>query len=132
MTTFLEQYQIEIEKKLQTIDLWLKKNASPFSPQTVGRLLHLSTHEVRHIMETHEIHTLNQDTFFQIMQYGSSPICGYFSRQLNCGFPTYYTVEQISYLYNLDYFAVKKAAKTMGVTLFSTAMLKPLFAEIIL
>ena len=130
MTTFLEQYKILIEQKLQTIDLWLRKEASPFCPKRVGSLLELSTDEISSIMKRENITTLNHFTFFQIMKNGSSSLCGYFSRQLKCGFPTYYTLEQLSYIYNIDYFALEKAAETMGVTLFSATMLKPLFEQV--
>jgi len=130
MTTFLKKYNTDIEKNLQTIDLWLRTETPPFCPKSTGTLLGISTEEVLIIMKNKTIDTLNHFTFFLVMESGSSTLCGYFSRQLECGFPTYYTIAQISYIYNLDYFAVEKAAETMAVTLFSTAMLKPLFSQI--
>ena len=65
--------------------------------------------------------------WYIIMKKGSSPVCQMFARELKCGTPHFYSVENISYIYNLDIMTVMDAAKKMGVNFFTSAMKKHLF-----
>lgn len=127
MKTYLDQYQQQIEPKLHAIDLFIKTNPPPYSLSETARLLHLSEQEVEKIMQEENFDSICQHNFFTIMQKGSSPICQIFARELKCGTPRVYSVEHISYIYNLNIFDVIDAAKKMGVSTFTTSMTKHLF-----
>ncbi len=127
MKTYLEQYQKQIEPQLHAIDLFIKTNNPPYALKESAKILGLSEHEVQKIMKEENISYICRHSFFIIMNKGSSPVCQIFARELKCGTPHVYSVENISYIYDLNILDVMDAAKKMGVTTFTTPMTKNLF-----
>ncbi len=130
MKTFMDQYKKQIEPQINAIDLFLKTETPPYSPKKSAQILHISNQELEHIMAEEGISVITHQSFFQIMKKGSSSICRMFARELECGIPRFYSVENISYIYNLDVSAVIHASQKIGLNYFSEPMLKTLFQYI--
>jgi len=130
MKTFMDQYIEQIEPKLKAIDLFLKTEMPPYCPKKTAKLLHISKDELETIMTEEHISNITTQTLFQIMKKGSSSICRMFARELERGIPRFYSVEDISYIYNLDICSVIDASKEMGLSCFTEPMLKTLFQHI--
>lgn len=130
MKTYKDQYEAQIEPQLQQIDIFLKTKKPPYSIENTAKLLHISPQEIKKIMTEENISKIDKNTFFIIMKKGSSPICRLFCRELFCGTPKYYTVEAISYIYNIDVTVVLKASQKMGINQFSKDNIKSLFCLI--
>ena len=130
MITFMEQYKKQIEPRINAIDLFIKTETPPYDIKKTARLLQIPVRELRQIMKQEQLDTIDRNAFFHIMKNGTSPICRLFARELNCGLPSFYTAENISYIYNLDISTVLSAAKEMGVNHFSRSMVSILFQHI--
>ncbi len=130
MKTYKDQYEAQIEPQLQQIDIFLKTKRPPYSIDSTAKLLHISAQEVKKIMKEESLSKIDRQSFFMIMKKGSSTICHLFSRELFCGTPKYYTVEAISYIYNIDVAVVLEASQKMGMSQFSPESMKTLFCFI--
>ncbi|WP_304507177.1 hypothetical protein [Anaerotignum sp.] len=130
MQTFLEFYQREIQPKIAAIDVFLKTEPQPYDQEQVSNLLCLSTTELLELMEREKIAIITKGMFLHLMQIGSSPLCKMFRREVSCGMSAVYSLQEISYIYDLAQKDVEEAADKIGKSQFSSAELPSLFGEI--
>jgi len=130
MQTFLEFYQREIQPKIAAIDIFLKTELQPYELGQVADLLCLSTTELSKIMEQEKFAIITKGTFLHLMQISPSPLCKMFRREVSRGMSAEYSLQEISYIYDLKLKDVEVAAEKVGKSRFSTAELPLLFGEI--
>lgn len=130
MQTFLEFYQREIQPKIGAIDVFLKTESQPYEQGQVSDLLCLSITEVSELLEREKIAIITKGTFLHLMQIGSSPLCKMFRREVSSGMSVAYSLQEISYIYDLALKDVEEAAEKIGKFEFSSAELPLLFGEI--
>ncbi len=128
--TFMDQYQEKIEPAIKAIDLFIKTESPPYNLSKAACLMQIPFSELKQIMRDEKIATLDKNSFFQIMEKGSAPICRMFARELKCGIPQYYTAENISYIYDLDISKVLDASERIGVYCYSKYTIPILFRNI--
>lgn len=127
MKTYLDHYQETIEPQLKKIDLFIKTQETPYPLDKVAELLQISKNELETIMSEEQITSICNLNFFIVMKKGSSAVCQMFARELNCGTPHLYTIENISYIYNLEISKVVDASQKMGIKFFTSSLKKHLF-----
>lgn len=128
--TFLQIYQKNIEEKLQKIDLFLKVSPKKLNIHNTSELLNISEEEVKDIMLKNDISSINPASFFIIMVQGSSYICGLLRRELQRGSKTIYSIEDISYIYQLNPQKVIDAKKESNIDEITSENIKTLFEYI--
>lgn len=127
---FLEAYKNEIAPKLKEIDILLKSSEYPLAVEEVSKVLCITEKEVLSIMCDENINEINKLTFFQIMAKGNSYICKLFSRELECGSPYFYSVEDIAYIYNIDKKLIDNACNFLGISKITSNILPLIFVQI--
>ncbi|PKM94072.1 MAG: hypothetical protein CVU84_11470 [Firmicutes bacterium HGW-Firmicutes-1] len=133
MSTYLDYYNENFAPSLKAIDLFLKtKTASSFSIDVVSELLDLSADEIKSLMKGIGIDILDRVSFFTIMQYGSSPVCRLFSRELQRKLPTSYSFQDVSYIYQIPYDQIVEAAQKADISVITNQNIHTLFSNIIL
>lgn len=133
MATYLDYYNEQISPTLRAIDLFLKTETSKtINIETVGELLDLSHDEICSLMKTFEISTIDKVSFFTIMLYGSSQICKFFAREVQRKSPYFYSFYDISYIYQIPYDVIVKAAEKSNLTHITNNNLHKLFSYITL
>ncbi|MDD3394716.1 MAG: hypothetical protein EOM28_11150 [Clostridia bacterium] len=130
MQTFLEYYQREIQPKIAAIDIYLKTELQPYPKAEVSKLLCLSTTELTTILEQEKLAIITKGTFLHLMQIAPSPFCKMFRREVSHGMSASYSVQEISYIYDLARKDVEAAAEKLGKSCFSPSELPLLFGEI--
>ncbi|MCL2350825.1 MAG: hypothetical protein FWC67_05030 [Defluviitaleaceae bacterium] len=126
MHTFLEEYQTNIAPRIADIDVFLKTAEYPLDAYCVADLLDLDVREVLR----HDGHVADARSFINIMQSGSSWICRMYQRELERESPPTYTSDDIAYIYNLDYDAVKNACKKLKIKEVTAFTMPLVFAKI--
>ncbi len=130
MQTFLEFYKREIQPRIEAIDIFLKSEQQPYDMGQVAELLCLSATELTDILEQEKLAIITKGTFLHLMQIAPSPFCKMFRREVSRGMSNTYTVQEISYIYDLAPKDVEVAAEKIGKKCFSSAELPLLFGEI--
>jgi predicted transcriptional regulator of viral defense system len=116
MTTYLEYYNTNLSPKLQEIDLFLKtEEDNIIDINDVSKLLEITKSEIKEIMSVNGLNNITKHSFFIIMLNGSSDICKLFARELQVSIPDYYSISDISYIYQLPYESVLEAAKQASI-----------------
>lgn len=128
--SFLDVYQSEIAPKLKEIDITIKTLDKPLSKSVVCRILQISKDELNKIMEHNNIKKINRLSFFTIMQNGTSDICKFYKREVECGSPYTYKREKIAYIYNLKIEDVNCACEKLGIVEATPFTLPILFSQI--
>lgn len=128
--TFLQIYERNIEEKLQKIDLFLKISPKKLNIHTTSELLNIKEEEIKDIMLKNNIETINPASFFMIMVQGSSYICGLLKRQLERGCTTTYSIEDISYIYQLNSKKIECAMQKSNIANITSENIKILFEHI--
>jgi hypothetical protein len=129
--TYLDFYEKIYSKKLQEIDLFLKTSEwENYTHEQVSCLLDLNEKEVCKIMTTYNIESIDQKTFFIIMEHGSSEICKLFSREVERKLPIFYSLDDISYIYNIPYEALARAAYKANLSNITSKNIPTLFSYI--
>lgn len=132
MQTFLEYYQREIQPKIAAIDIYLKTESQPYSEAEISKLLCLSITELTTILEQEKLAIITKGTLLHLMQIAPSPFCKMFHREVSHGMSASYSVQEISYIYDLAQKDVEAAAEKLGKSCFSPSELFLLFGEIII
>lgn len=127
--TYLDHYENYIQPELEKIDVFIKAE-DPITINSISNLLDLSYYEIHNILEEHSITELNKVNFFLIMKEGSSPICQLFNREIERGCLDHYSIEDISYIYNIPYEKVANAAQELDLYDISSSHIKELLAYI--
>ena len=130
--TFLSVYQSSIAPRISELDIFLKTEEEPYDISDTARLLNITNGEINTIMSVHNIEEINRSTFPVIMKNCSSEFCRMFKRMLECGIPSKYFPEQISYIYNIDIEKVSDAFKKLNISIVYSDRLEELFENIIL
>ncbi|WP_058486594.1 hypothetical protein [Defluviitalea phaphyphila] len=128
--TFLQIYETNIEEKLKKIDLFLKSSPDQLNIHITSELLNIKEEEIKNIMLKNNIDVINPASFFIIMVEGNSYICGLLQRQLKTGSKTTYSIEDISYIYQLNPEKVKIACKKSNIDKITSNNIKKLFEYI--
>lgn len=133
MTTYLDYYNEYIAPSLKAIDLFLKTHMNEKITIDVAMdLLDLSYDEVQDLMSKFHMDSIDQVSFFKIMQNGSSSICKLFSREVQRKLPHFYSFFDISYIYQIPYERVVEAAMFVGITSITNQNIHDLFSAIII
>jgi len=127
---YLTDYQRNIIPRLKNIDLFLKTKPSPYTKKDTIKLLQISNLELEELMAKNNIKEINSETFMILMKNGSDELCRIFKRELECGLTTYYSPEQVSYIYNIDIDIILNAYAQMGVTKLHHGLLETLFSKV--
>ncbi|WP_352400568.1 hypothetical protein [Anaerotignum sp.] len=130
MQTFLEFYKREIQPRIEAIDIFLKSEPQPYEMGQVAELLCLTAPELTKMLEQEKLAIITKGTFLHLMQIAPSPFCKMFRREVSCGMSNTYTLQEISYIYDLAPKDVEVAAEKIGKDRFSSAELPLLFGEI--
>jgi hypothetical protein len=131
MSTYLEYYNENIAPSLQAIDLFLKTTEEKqVDIKKISELLDLSTKEIETLMRAIGISYIDKVSFFTIMQYGSSPICKLFARELQRKLPLFYSFHDISYIYQIPYETIVEAAKKANLSDITNENIHTLFSNI--
>lgn len=131
MNTYLEYYNTNLSPKLQEIDLLLKtQEDDTIDMDIVSKLLEISNSEIEEIMINNGIIEITKHSFFIIMINGSSDICKLFARELQVNIPDYYSLTDISYIYQLPYESVLEASKQASLKNITSKNINKLFAYI--
>ena len=116
MENYKEWYNREMLPWFKKIDLFIKTSEQgSFDTGEVAELLELSPEELADVMAYNEIYRITPVNFFDIMQSGSSEVCGFFRREVQVGSPEKYSPEEIAYIYKLDLSEIKKAARELNL-----------------
>lgn len=132
MQTFLQFYEQEIQPPIRAIDIFLKTETQPYNHQQVADLLCVSKAQLLEIMQQEKLAIITKGTFFHIMQSLPSFFCKMFCREISCGVTSAYSLQEISYIYDLEPKAVEVAAKKIGKFQFFSAELPMIFEEIMI
>lgn len=127
--TYLQHYDETIRPQLEDIDIFIRSKV-PFTTSHIADLLQLNEGEIHSIVKNEAIHQLNAVTFFSIMRAGSSPICSLFRRELERGYHDVYTLDDISYIYNIPMEDLKDASKNFNQNFYNRGTLNQLFSNI--
>ena len=130
MQTFLDYYHQEIQPQIVAIDLFLKTEDPPYSHEIAAELLEIPFAQWEEILAEEKISFLTKGVFFHMMEKGHSPLCGMFRRAVELRLPELYTLQMISYIFDLPISAVQKAAQELGRKTFTEQMLPELFSKI--
>jgi len=129
-TTFLDLYQKNVAPKLEKIDLFLKTEPEHLNMESTAQLLHITKEEVSQIMLQEDIPSITPATFFIIMYHGSSDICKLLRREWERKSPQEYSIEDISYIYNLPKHQIHSAVEFLGVESITAENIHFLFSYI--
>lgn len=127
---FLESYLNEVSPKLKEIDILIKTCDGELSIYETSQALEITDDEVKSIMNCNNIKKITKNTFFTIMSNGSSYICKLYSREKKCGSPLFYTPDNISYIYDIDYSLVKSAFQKLNMKEATSFTISEIFANI--
>ena len=130
--TFLSVYQSSIAPRISELDIFLKTEEEPYDISDTARLLNITNGEINTIMSVHNIEEINRSTLPLIMKNCPDEFCRMFKRMLECGIPSKYFSEQISYIYNIDIEKVSDAFKKLNISFIPANRLEELFENIIL
>ncbi|WP_105619129.1 hypothetical protein [Vallitalea okinawensis] len=127
--TYLQHYEEMIEPQLQQIDVFIKAQ-DPITVNSLAQLLSISELEIHSIVSEENITQLNKMTFFMIMKKGSSPICKLFNRELERKTFNNYSIEDVSYIYDIPVNKVLEASNTIETDIFNSSNIRTLFSYI--
>ena len=130
LMSFDKIYLNIIRPKLETLDIFLKENTSPFHVYEVANILEIEPDEVLTLMNTLQITALDANNIFKIILNGSSKICQLISRQWKYTQTSLYTPEMIAEIYMLNIHKVKSAFAELGIELVSDLELLEVFKRI--
>lgn len=128
--TLLEVYQNLIAPKLKEIDLFLKTGDDYITSAQAAQILDESEKEIIDIMANLNIGKIDKKSFIRIMEKGSSPICGFFRRELACGSPYVYSRQDIAYIYKLDIKQLNLACDSLHIKEITPYTLPKVFSHI--
>ena len=117
LISFDKIYINSICSKLESIDIFLKENTSPFHVYEVANILEIEPSELSDLMHTLQITTIAYDDFFTIILNASSELCKLVARQWKYAKLDTYTPEIIAEIYMLDIHKVKSAFAELSVDL---------------
>lgn len=129
-SNFLEFYESSISPKLCEIDLFIKTSDTTMDPFNVAEILYITHKELAKIMISNNITEITVNNFFDIMSSGSSYICKLFCREKECGSPYTYTIEQISYIYDLDIKTITNICTKLNINKITNYSLPLIFSQI--
>ncbi|WP_317855804.1 hypothetical protein [Chakrabartyella piscis] len=130
MQTYLEQYDTFIAPKLQELDLFLKTTEPPYAVGDIAICLDSSDEEIQSLLQKFGFGLPTKGVFLYLIQLVKSPICKLIQREIACGMPPTYTIEEISYIYDLEIEKVQVAAQNIGKETFTKKDLVHLFSYI--
>lgn len=130
MQTYLERYDTLIAPKLQELDLFLKTTEPPYAVDDIAICLDSSAEEIQGLLRQLGVGLPTKGVFLYLMQLVKSPICTLLQRELACGMPPTYSIEEIAYIYDLELEKVAEAAKKLGMEHFTKRELPKLFSQI--
>lgn len=129
LKTYLDIYNENIAPILKEIDIFIRSDEA-ITMDHVTELLQISKNEIYSILSEQQLFALNKMNFFVIMRDGSSQICSLFRRELERNNPTYYSIDDISYIYDIPYELVHNAYITSSMDRITSQNIKELFSNI--
>jgi len=130
MFSYLEYYAYCIRPRLKEIDLFVKTSKRSISISDAASILMLNSQEVIGIMKKEGIKLINRKAFFKIMENGSSDICRLFRREIERKSPHIYSIEDISYIYDIDLEKIKNVCSLLKIKEITPYTLPDVFAQI--
>lgn len=126
INNYLDVYRNIISPKLAEIDLFIKTNEAPYHCDIVEDILNIPRFELLEILDkTKQCNSfyIDKNTFFYIMEHSSNFICGLYRRIIEIGNPLVYTLNDISYVYNIDISLLNSVCKELEISEVTNYML---------
>lgn len=130
--TYHDLYQEIYYDKITAIDLAIKEGLEELQVDEIAKLLYISELEVKEIIQKCQIDKINLFTFFQILLQGSSEICSMLKKELQCGSPLEYCLEDIAFIYDISLETLREAAEKYGKYLIPSSELQGFFKHVVL
>lgn len=127
---FLEYYNSTICPKLKKLDTTIKSYDTDIDITNLSSLLDISENEINYILKIKNLKTISSGDIITIMLNGSSYLCKIFKKTLNIGCPEYYTAQDLSYIYNLEYDVVKNIFASLNIDKISYSQTHIIFKHI--
>lgn len=124
--TFWDYYQKKIQPQVIQADIFFRTEQEPYDLQKVVKQFALS----KEILKQYDKKTLTKTECIQLLKNHDTCFGKLLARQLQSGFPAYYTMAQISYIYDLDIQLVEQAAEQTGLFRCSERLLPLLFSAV--
>jgi len=129
---YLDFYRQRVCSTLSEIDIFIKSSEDEMDVFDVAECLNISVDEVHRIMDLKNMEIINKSSFFEIMEEGSSYICGLYKREKECGSPFFYTKEQVAYIYELNVETISEICSDLGIDKITQSALSLVFSKIAL
>ena len=113
--TYLDVYNEEIAPKLKELDLFLKAREMPVTIWQASQILDMPYSGVQELVRILDFNNINYTNIFLLIQNGSSQICRLIQRETELGFPSRYTAQYISYIYEIGENKVTQALGKLGL-----------------
>ena len=126
MMTFWDYYKKKIQPQVMVADVFFRTEQEPYDLQKVAKQFSLS----EDLTKQYDKKSLSKTECMQLLKNNNTFFGKLLSRQLQSGFPEYYTMAQISYIYDLDIELVEQAAKQTGLFRCSERLLPFLFSAV--
>lgn len=128
--SFLYFYKTEIQNKLKEIDLILKEATDDLPNDKIANALGVSLNEIQAVLFSKNTKKITKENIAEIMLCLNSPICNAFKRAVEWGCPEQYSVQALSYIFNIDQKAVQNAFDFLDIKLANEKQLTVIFAQI--
>lgn len=125
----IDIYNEEIVPKIKSID-YLIKTKNCLSIEECLEIMDISEDELLKILKRLDIEHINSSTILPVMIEGKSSICKMMKREIDRGSPNFYTPEDLSYIYNIDYDKTKKAYSFLELRLVSSKQIPAILMQI--
>lgn len=134
--TYSDYYADYITPKLEEIDIFIKTSGQRIECLRAAEILELPPAEVFSILaELRGFKSrpiwLRRPEFFEVMERGSSPICGLYRREVECGSPPVYSRDQIAYIYGIDVKKIDAVCDSMCLEEMPAYMLPQVFDRVV-
>lgn len=116
--SFWEFYLKEVRTRLCDIDIFIhfaENDEEPLNIRETAAVLDITESEIQEIMKALGVKSITQNNFYKVMEKGSSFICKIFARELECGSPICYTIDDISYIYEIDHDHLKQTCDGLHI-----------------
>lgn len=129
---YWEFYKKDIRPKLMEIDVFFKSVDGSADIDELASILSIPKQEILDTMKKNKLDVIDRSTLHVVMENGSSEICKLFRREIECGSPFTYTIENIAYIYNISIEKIKRACDELGIKEATAYTLPMIFSHVYL
>ncbi len=130
MKTYLQYYNEEIRPKVEAMDILLKCETEPYEKKQVAYVLCISEEQLSYILNKQKLNWITKGVFFHLISQIKTPFCSLIHKAMQHGLLEAYTIDEISYIYNIERRYLEQEAKKLKKKSFSNEELELLFHHI--